>query len=255
MDALMRAENIAYSYANAPFMEIEELEIYEGEFMSVVGENGSGKSTLLGILNGKLKSEHGSIFYRGKRFDKIKPNIRAKEIAVIYQNQEYKFPFKCFEIVEMGLYPHKSRFSSIISNDIEFILDIMERTDTLKFADKNITELSGGEVQRVLIARALAQKPRLLFLDEAMSGLDIASRIKMTKLLKEYVRDTGMSVVSVQHDLQLAFSYSDKITAMKGGKARKYGRPKELLNERFFKDIFNVKAKISHGGFYILDII
>ena len=255
MEALMRAENISYSYTDKPFMEVPEFNIYPGELLSVVGENGSGKSTLFGLLSGRIKPDKGKVFYRGERFDKIKPNLRAKEIAAVYQNQEYRFPFRCFEIVEMGLYPHKNRFSVLTPADTEFISEIMEQTDTLRFADKNITELSGGEVQRVLIARALVQKPKLLFLDEAMSGLDIAARIKITRILKEHIKSEGMGVVMVQHDLQQAFSQSDKIAAMRDGKIKMYGEPQKLLNEEFFKDIFNVKAKISHGGFYILDII
>jgi iron complex transport system ATP-binding protein len=154
-------------------------------------------------------------------------------------------------VAEMGLYPHKAKPDK---SDREYILDIMKKTDTFKFADKLITELSGGEIQRVLLARALVQKPKLLLLDEAMSGFDIAVKQKAVMLLKSLASETGMSVIFIRHDIETAFDDSDRILAMKKGEILYNDKPSRLLTERFFSDIFNVRAEIKDNRFHIINI-
>lgn len=253
MSVIIKAENLTFSYGAEPFIDKLNTEIDEGEFVSVVGGNGSGKTTFLSLLTGVQKPQSGAVLYKNNNIHKIKNP--AREIAVIYQNADCSFPFSCHEIIEMGLYPHMGRMGKISDSDYEFIEEIMIKTDTLKFADKRITELSGGEKQRVLLARALVQKPKLLFLDEAMSGMDISVRLAMIKLLKEMVTQNGLTVVAVEHDLQLAFSASDRIIAMKNGQIAYHDAPSDIMNETFFKDVFNVKAEIQNNSFKITDVI
>lgn len=247
--SLLSVEKIYYSYAKAPVLRNISFDISEGEFVSVLGANGSGKSTLFSVMNGTLKPDSGAVSFRGRSIRSIPPRLRARELASVFQNTDCKFPFTCFEIAEMGLFPHKMRTEP---EDIDYINDIMEKTDTIQFSDKLITELSGGEAQRVLLARALVQKPALLMLDEAMSGFDIAARIKMTGLLKDMTRERNMSVVLIRHDIESAFMESDRILALKNGELMYNGAPQKIMSEKFFSDIYGVKAETEKDRFYIV---
>lgn len=251
---ILKVENIFFSYNKNPFMQNINFSVNEGEFISVIGENGSGKSTLFLILSGVLKPLSGKIFYKGKNISDISLREKATEIAAVYQNTECDFPFTCFEVVSMGLYPHKRGFSFyyLSKKDIDFVYSVMEKTNVLKFADRKITDISGGEKQRVLIARALVQKPKILFLDEATAALDISSKIKTVNLLKEFTEKQKMTVIMISHDLQPVFDKSDKIAAMKDGRLVTFDIPQNLINNRFFSEIFNVDAEIYENGRFFI---
>ena len=248
---MLEVKNITFSYTKEPFIEKLSFSIEAGELVSVLGANGSGKSTLLKVLSGAARPQNGTVLYNGRDIHSMQPKARAREIACIYQNTSCAFPFTCYEVAEMGLYPHKPKPDD---EDINFICEIMDKTDTLKFKDKLITELSGGEAGRVLLARALVQRPKLLLLDEAMAGFDISIRLKMITLLKQFIHDTGMSVIYIRHDIETAFTDSDRILAMKNGRLMYNDKPEGLLTEQFFSDIFNVKAEIQNDRFSIINI-
>ncbi len=248
---MLEVKNISFSYTKEPFIEDISFNIDSGELVSLLGANGSGKSTLFSIMSGAIKPMRGAVLYNGQSVHAMEQRARAREIACIYQRTDCAFPFTCYEVAEMGLYPHKRRLND---GDRKFVLDIMDMTDTIAFRDKLICNLSGGEVQRVLLARALAQKPKLLLLDEAMSGFDIAVRLRMIALLRRLISETGMSVIFIRHDIETAFSDSDRIIALRGGAMLYNDKPKELLNKQFFSDIFNVKAEITDCGFRVMNI-
>lgn len=248
---MLEVNNITFSYTKEPFINGLSFQIKAGELVSVLGANGSGKSTLLKLLSCAEKPQSGEVLYNGKDIHSMPQKARAREIACIYQSTSCAFPFTCYEVAEMGLYPHKPKPDN---EDVEFIYEIMDKTDTLQFKDKLITELSGGEAGRVLLARALVQKPKLLLLDEAMAGFDISIRLKMINFLKQLVRDTGMSVIFVRHDIETAFRDSNRILAMKNGSLMYNDKPERLLTEQFFSDIFNVKAEIQNDRFSIINI-
>lgn len=248
---MLEAKELSFSYDKEPFIRDVSFEIGKGEFVSVLGANGSGKSTLISLISGALKPGDGSVKHNGREIYRMPRKERARQIACIYQQNDCAFPFTCYETAEMGLYPHKP---SPDKDDRMFVLSVMEKTETLRFAEKPITELSGGERQRVLLARALVQRPRLLLLDEAMSGLDIAVRMRMTALLRELTRVEGISVIYVRHDIDAAFADSDRILAVSDGRLRYDGAPGELMNKGFFRDIFNVDVFVSDGHFHIINI-
>lgn len=253
-ETVLQVRDLSFSYTQKPFMSDVAFEVKEGEMVSVIGENGSGKSTLIKAING-LVSASGEILYKGKDIKNLKALERAKEIAVIYQEGSTAFPFTCFEIVSMGLYPHKGHIGKMSKKDIEFIEHIMELTDTLSFAQRQLSTLSGGQKQRVFLARALAQKPKLLFLDEAMSGLDISGRISMTNMLSNECKKSGMAVVAVLHDINMAFDKSQRILALKNGKLYASGSPEALLNKNFFREVFNVEVDIDKSNKYFRFIL
>lgn len=248
----LTAENLCFSYAGKPFIHNASFEISAGEAVSIVGENGSGKSTLIRLLNGSSKPNQGKVLLNGINILSMPLKERAKHFTTIYQQTNFRFPFSCFQIVAMGLYPHTSSINTFSDKDIDFIEKIMEVTETLPFINRPVTELSGGEMQKVLLARALAQKPSLMFLDEATSALDIAARIRISELLYSLAKKQNIIVISVQHDLYTAFSHSNKIIAMKNGIIPAFGKPEDVISQDFFKEIFGVNAEIyNHKKFYI----
>ena len=254
-DIVLRAEGISFSYDKAPFIDDLSFCIKKGEMISILGENGSGKTTLMHILSGALKPKGGRVLFEEKDIFGISLKQRAKKIAAVYQNTKTNFPFSCFEIVSMGIYPHKAPFERMNRADVDFITKIMKLTRTYCFCNKKITELSGGERQRVILAKALVQNPELLFLDEAVSNLDIASRIRFISLLKKICEENNMTVIMIVHDLSSAFEYSHKIMAMKNGRMLYFDESKKLINEEFFKSVFGVKADIySNDRFFIHSI-
>ncbi len=250
METILKVENLFFGYKKEPFLKNICFEATRGEMISVIGENGSGKSTLIKVINGNLKSYDGKVIYNGENLKKVSYLRRAREISVLYQNCECDFPFSCFEIVSMGLYPHKGNLNGLNKDDIDFIKSIMTMTETIEYAHKSINSISGGQKQKVFIARALSQKPKLLFLDEAASGLDISSRIKMTEIILRECKNNGVTVINISHDINLAFEKSDKILALKNGEVYSFGKPKDLLNKDFFREVFNVEVKIDFNKKY-----
>lgn len=250
MSEIFRVENLCFSYNDEPFLDNISFRVNQGEMISVIGENGSGKSTLFKIINGLLSSYTGRVIYNNKDIKNLKYIDKAREIAVIYQNGSCSFPFTCFEVVAMGLYPHRGGLNMLKKSEIDFVKSIMELTDVIEFANKNVNCISGGQLQRVLLARALVQRPKLLFLDEAMNGLDMSSRIKMTDVLLKECRDNGLTVINISHDLNLAFEKSNGLLALKNGKQIAFQCPQALLNKEFFREVFNLEVEIKDNKYF-----
>lgn len=257
MSPLLTLENISFAYNAKRVLNSISFSVDKGEYISIVGPNGSGKTTLLQTMCGYFKPEIGDVYYLGQNVHKMDTRERAKHFAVIYQHQHSsRFPYTCLEMVIMGLHPHRARFEPLRDELLSWVEQVMRLTDTFHFADKSITHLSGGELQRVLLARAIVQKPRILFLDEAMSGLDICARISMTKILKELIESQGITVVVINHDLNTAYRFSTRIVALCRGEVAVIGSPQQVMTKEFFADVFDVKAEIyKEKGFFIHDNI
>jgi len=254
---LLTLEDIGFAYDAKRVLRGVSFSVDRGEYISIVGPNGSGKTTLLQIMCGCFKPETGAVYYMGQAVHKMDTRERAKHFAVVYQQQHGgKFPYTCLEMVIMGLHPHRARFEPLSDEAFLWVEQVMQMTDTLRFADKPITRISGGELQRVMLARAIVQKPRVLFLDEAMSGLDICARISMTKLLRELIQIHGITVMAINHDLNTAYRFSSRIVALSKGGIAAIGPPRQVMTEGFFEDVFDVKAEIyEEKGFFIHDNI
>lgn len=256
IEPIMKIKNIDFSYGQAEILKNMSFDIPQGQYISLIGPNGSGKSTILKIMSGILKANAGDVFYKNSKINEMSFRDRAKEMAVIHQREKNEFPYSCLETVIMGLHPHRNRFEPLLPEQFSFIEELMKLTDTYCFANKLTTEVSGGELQRVNLARALAQKPKLLLMDEAMSDMDVNARIQLTKILKKQIEEKGLTVVEINHDLNMAYRFSDKIIALKEGSVDSQGEPLKVMDTEFFKRVFRVKAEIIGGyGFFILDNI
>ncbi len=252
MSKSIEIKNISYAYDKDPVLNDINFDVESG-FISIIGPNGCGKTTLLKILSGLIDdAKHGSVEFFERELSHIKANDRAKMFAIINQKQYFPFPFTCMEMVSLGRYPHRKDISKLSSGDLEIIINAMKDTQTLDFKDKMITDISGGEQQRVVFASALAQSTKILFLDEAFSALDISHKAKSIKLLKRLTNEKKLVVVSVMHDLNIAYKYSDKVLMMSDGKVIGYGDPHEIMTKESVSKTFNVDIDLVEGkGFYI----
>ncbi|GMO30521.1 MAG: ABC transporter ATP-binding protein [Termitinemataceae bacterium] len=251
---LLSVENISFAYNSLnPVICNISFNINAKEHIALVGPNGSGKSTLFQLLSGFFTPTHGQILFAGKKIHSISASERAKRISVVPQGTHFNFPYTALETVLMGLFPHRLRFASTSDTDLERAREIMQSAKVWEFAQRPVTELSGGQLQRVILARSLLQAlpdnrcndhSPLLLLDEAFSELDIAARMEMMQLVDVAVKEQGVTVIGIHHDLHLANKFAHRIIAIKDGKIAADGTPDKVFTKEFFDRVFDVKAEI-----------
>jgi len=252
INPLFSTEHIDFNYGDHQILKDINLEVYAGEYISLIGPNGSGKSTLFKILSGLENPKNGNVYYEDHNLQTMNARSRAQCIAIVQQNAEQAMPFTCLESILLGLHPHKERFDTISDAQYKRVQQLMELTDTWKLSQRPVTQLSGGERQRVSLCRALVQEPKVLLLDEAMSELDISVREQMSELLKTLCEEDGLAVIAIHHDLNLAYRCSNKIYALKEGCCAGYGTPESVMTEEMFRHVFQVKVEIfKNKGFFI----
>lgn len=209
-------------------------------FIGIIGPNGSGKSTLLKCLYRVLKPDAGAVFLDGQALYKMTPKQSAKKVAVVAQHNYYSFDFSVEEIVLMGRSPHKRNMESDHAGDYEVVRQSLRKVGMEAFAKRQFTTLSGGEQQRIILARALAQETPCMILDEPTNHLDIKYQLQ----LMDIVKALDVTVIAAIHDLNIAAMYCDKIYGIKAGEVVAYGTPNEVLTEDFIKEVYDVEAQI-----------
>jgi iron complex transport system ATP-binding protein len=244
MEALT-AQTIAFGYdPRHPVVRDVSVSILRGEFFTLVGPNGSGKSTLLRLLDRFLLPQRGSITLFGEPLTRYTRDALSRHIALVSQDNSVQFPFTVEEIVLMGRAPHTRGRMFENRHDRETARTMMQLMDIEGLAGHAVTDLSGGERQRVFIARALAQQPQVLLLDEPSAHLDIAHQVEVSSVLRKLQRESGLTVVSVSHDLNLAASASDRIGMMTGGALAAIGTPQEVLTADRIAEIFRLPVLV-----------
>jgi iron complex transport system ATP-binding protein len=247
---LLDVLGVTCGYGSSPVLLDATLQVSAGEFLGIVGPNGSGKSTLLKAMSRVLPPKYGSILLQEDDIYKMRPAQVARRLAVVPQESGLDFPFTVEDVVMMGRIPHLKRFQKEGPRDREMVHQALQQTNTLDLAARVVTELSGGEKQRVLIARALAQEPQVLFLDEPTSFLDLNYQIEIMELLNRLRYEQGLTAVMVVHDLNLASQYCDNLLVLKDGKIFTAGRPAQVLTEELIKNIYGCEVKVEqrHPG-------
>lgn len=240
----LRFEGVDAGYAGVPVVRGVSLEVVRGELVGLVGPNGAGKSTLLRSVSGSAQVLSGTLEVAGVRHDALDAASRARIVAVVPQAAPTLFAFTAREFVAMGRHARQGRLASATPADDAAVERSMERTDTLRLAGERVDTLSGGDVQRLTLAQALAQEPEVLLLDEPTSHLDLNHRLQVLDLVRE-LADDGMAVLGVFHDLDLAARYSDRLAVVAHGGVPVCGPPPEVLTADRLREVFAVRAVVA----------
>ena len=240
----LKVRNLSFSYDSVEVLGDISFELKQGETLGVVGPNGSGKTTLLRCINKLLKPKAGVVFLDDMNLALIRQKEIAKKIGVVPQNSINRFPFTVFDTVLMGRFPHIKRFDKEKERDFNVIDRCLRLCGIEPLASRLITEISGGEHQKVIIARALAQEPQVLLLDEPTLHLDINHQIELLQLVKILAKEEDLIVVMVSHDLNLAARYSDRILILKEGEIYRAGLPEEVLTYQCIKEVYGIETEI-----------
>ena len=238
-----------YPGLRRPALDGVSLEVGPGSLYAIIGPNGSGKSTLLKLLLGALRPEHGTIAYRGKALAEWSRRALAQRIGVVPQGEEQAFPLTVREIVAMGRYPHLGILGRSGPRDRGAIDAALERCDISDLADRSLSNLSGGEKQRALVARALAQEPEALVLDEPTVSLDIRHEMSIFELLAALTQGDRVTVVLVTHNLNLAARYADRLLLLDEGAPVAEGEPGAVLTREIVERVYRWPVTVSaHPG-------
>jgi len=241
----IRVEGVEFSYPGREVLRGVTLEAGKGDFVAVVGPNGSGKTTLLRTISGFLKAQRGSVYVEENDISRLGPREIARRVSVVGQSSIFDFPFSVEEYVLFGREPHIGPFETYSSRDRELAREAMDWTGVPEMASRPVTELSGGEQRRVLVARALAQQPRVLLLDEPTQGLDINYQVQVMALLRSLAKERQVAVIAVLHDINLASSYCDRVILMSQGTIYAAGTPASAITSENLSAVYGSPVAVS----------
>lgn len=240
---MLEVKGVRCGYDNNEIIKGVSFSVDRGNNLCIVGPNGCGKSTLLKSI-ANLLDYKGNIILDSKEVKNLNRKDLAKNVALMTQASNIYFPYTVYETVSLGRYAHlKGVFSKINKNDEEIILQSIENVGLLDIKDKLISELSGGQLQRVYLARAFAQNPDVILLDEPTNHLDLKCQIEILDYLNKWTKENNKIVVAVLHDLNLVQAFGEKVVMMNNGEIISSGTPKEVLSESNLKDVYGVDVK------------
>ncbi|MFA5165505.1 MAG: ABC transporter ATP-binding protein [Candidatus Omnitrophota bacterium] len=251
----LEVKNIVSGYAGKTVVKDISFDAAEGEFIGIIGPNGAGKSTLMRTISRVLRPESGSISIGSRDIFSMPQKEFARSVAFVSSDPAVVFPFTALEVVMMGRFPYIKMFGSESKEDMEAVERAVEATDCAGVISRPIDRLSAGERQRVLIAKALAQEPRLMLLDEPTSHLDISHQVQVLDILKG-LSGRKITVIAVLHDLNLAAEYCDRLVLIDKGLVRSSGTPKQVLDynviEEVYRTVVVVRENPVSGKPYVL---
>lgn len=244
---MIKISNLSVSFGSNEVLKNINLEIHKGEFVTILGPNGSGKTTLLRSIANAVKSSGGSILIEGQDICLMKPKEKAQKLSVVPQNTDVAYEFTCYDVVMMGRYPHIARLKGESQKDIEVVEESMRLTNVSHLRDRLFTEISGGERQRVVLAQAITQEPKVILLDEPISNLDPQYQIEILDTIKSLSLEKNLTVVAVLHDLNMAAMYSDRIVLLDQGKVYKIGTVEQVLTKENITKVFDTPVYVSQS--------
>ncbi len=240
---MIEVEGLQAGYGGPPVLRDVTFSATAGEFVGVLGPNACGKSTLVRVLTGVLRPERGTVLVGGIDVSRARARDLGRTAAVVPQSTEIPFPFTGFEVVLMGRYPRLGRFAAESALDRAAVSRAMEETDTASLAGRLVTQVSGGERQRLVLARALAQEAPLLLLDEATASMDVHRKIDAFDLLTR-VNVEGSTVLAVMHDLNLAALYCRRLLFIRDGRVRADGPTQEVFRREIIEAVYDTPAEV-----------
>lgn len=240
----LEIEGIYFAYNSVDVLSDISFQVGGGQIVGIIGPNGSGKTTMLKCINRVLKPRVGTVLLEGEDLRKMSRKEIALEIGVVPQNNEIRFPFTVMDVVMMGRSPALTTFARESKEDMEIVENAMRMTDVLRLADREIDQVSGGERQRVIIARALAQRPKILLLDEPTLHLDVNHQLEVLDLVYDLAKKEGLTVIMVSHDLDLAARYCDRLIMLSEGGIQAAGSIDSVLTPENLEAVFKIRAYV-----------
>lgn len=239
----LEAASISHSFSHNEVLKEIDLKLQEGRIYSIIGPNGSGKSTLLHVLSRQLKPDSGQVYWKQEDLYRLSPKKVAQELALLAQVNDL-MDLTVEQLISYGRTPHKSMFQRLDQGDQEIIDEAIQLTKLEALRKRNVSSLSGGERQRAWIALCLAQQPKILFLDEPTTYLDVAHQLDVLEIVSQLQKSRQVTVVMVLHDLNHAAVYSDEVIVVKEGQIYGQGTPKEVMKPEMFEEVFHVHSDI-----------
>lgn len=236
------AKNMTVGYDGVPLIKDIAIELKKGEILTLIGPNGVGKSTILKSIIGQLSLLAGTVFVEDERLDGISKKERAKKAAVLLTNRIHPEMMTCMEVVEMGRYPYTGRLGILSQEDKKTVWETMELVHITELAQKEFLTLSDGQRQRVMLAKAIAQEPEILVLDEPTSFLDIRYKLEFLSVLQELAKKKKLTVIMSLHELDMAERISDKILCVKGEFTERFGTPEDIFVPGYIHELYGITA-------------
>jgi iron complex transport system ATP-binding protein len=238
----LEVQNLGLAYGRHVVVKKLTFQVMPGEMLGLIGPNGCGKSTIIKALSRVISPFSGQIFLNGKDISQISRGDLARLLGVVPQIPLLPNAFTAFEVVLMGRNPHLGLLQYEGEKDMNITWRAMERTATQSLAERRIDELSGGEIQRLVVARVLAQEPKSILLDEPTANLDISHQVEILDLIKNLCRENNLTVVIALHDLNLASQYCNRLILINKGRVHAQGTPREVINSRNIKEVYGAEG-------------
>jgi iron complex transport system ATP-binding protein len=250
----LSVEQVSYAYApnpqQAPIFTLEatSFQAKAGEVVAILGPNASGKSTLLQIISGALQPLSGRVLLNGFVTHELEPRIRGQRIAMVQQESVLLFPSMAWEFVMQGRHPYGKSLRFETDDDVLIVRNALAQVGAEHLSDRWMDQISGGEKQRVILARALAQQPLLLLLDEPTLHLDIGAQVDLLETLQRLARENRYSVVVVTHELNLVGEYADQVVLLQKGKCLRVGAPASVYQRDLLEQVFQTQLSVEMGS-------
>jgi iron complex transport system ATP-binding protein len=249
MRTALEADRLSHAFGDRPVLRGVRLAIPAGEFFVIIGPNGSGKTTLLKLLCGILAPAPGGVRIFGKDIRRWSHRRLARSVAYVPQAFEVNFPFSVREVVLLGRAPHQGLLGIASAADREAARRAMAFTGVEALAERPLEQVSGGERQRVSIARALCQEPEIILLDEPTAALDLSHQLRVMDLMERLRREKATTVVMVSHDVNLAAMYADRLLLLHAGEISRLGGPREVLSAGNLEAAYGCRLMVEEGPF------
>jgi iron complex transport system ATP-binding protein len=247
MEPVLAIEGVYFRYLRQWVLQDIGVEVGPGDLVAVLGPNGSGKSTLLRIADGLARPQKGAVRIKGRPVERYGRRALAREVAMVPQENHFSFSFSVLEVVLMGRFPHLGSFGFEGKKDMDVALEALSSTRALHLSHRPINELSGGEKGRVLLARALAQEPSVILLDEPTAFLDLKYKKEIFDLVSSLTGERGLSAVVVTHDIDLAARYCNRVVMLKEGRLYASGSPSEVVTASNIEKVYGCRVVVDRN--------
>lgn len=241
---MIKIENLNWEYEEREILKDINIDIEKGKFYTILGQNGSGKTTFIKNIVGILENKNAKIYIDGKKLKDYSKKEIAKKIALVSQQEDINFNFTVEEVVSMGRNPYIEFLKTETEKDREIIKKAIKIANIEDLKNRYITELSGGEKQRVILARAIAQDTKILILDEPTSNIDIKNQIEILDTIKKLQIEKEITIIAVFHDINIGIRYNDNIIFLKDRTIYKTGNTKDILTAENIKEVYDIEVEI-----------